>query len=190
MESAIECLNTLALSTHSKPCIICDIVNHYYRRSADVHITVKDVNEFIPEWSQEEYSGQVEEGEIAEVILQVPNTRLLMVNDTHRLLVQVQADDKDCSPTFGEVCSYSITAPSQPFSVSPAGVIRNTVPLSASESRSHVLSVVATDCGGKESSPVLVTITVTPRCSTAWSGEQLTCHDAESVSASDNKFPL
>ena len=98
-----------------------------------------------------------------------------MVNDTHHLLVQVQADDKDCSPTFGEVCSYSITAPSQPFSVSPAGVIRNTVPLSASESRSHVLSVVATDCGGKESSPVLVTITVIPRCSTAWSGE-LTCH--------------
>ena len=84
---------------------------------------------------------------------------------------QVQADDKDCSPTFGEVCSYAITAPSQPFTVSPAGVIRNTVPLSASESRSHVLSVVATDCGGKESSPVLVTITVTPRCSTAWSGE-------------------
>ena len=68
--------HTLALSTHSKPCIICDIVNHYYRRSADVHITVQDVNEFIPEWSQEEYSGQVEEGEIAEVILQVPNTHL------------------------------------------------------------------------------------------------------------------
>ena len=85
--------------------------------------------------------------------------------------VEVVAEDQDCSPTFGEVCSYSITAPDQPFSVSPGGVIRNRVPLSASESRSHVLSVVAVDCGGKESSPVLVTITVTPSCSTAWSGQ-------------------
>ena len=54
-----------------QPCIICFIVNHYLCCSADVHITVKDVNEFIPEWSQEEYSGEVEEGEIAEIILQV-----------------------------------------------------------------------------------------------------------------------
>ena len=83
------------------------------------------------------------------------------------------AEDQDCSPTFGEVCSYSITAPDQPFSVSPAGVIRNRVPLSASESRSHVLSVVAVDCGGKESSPVLVTITVLPTCRTGWEGESL-----------------
>ena len=38
------------------------------------------------------------------------------------------------------------------------------------ESVRHVVSVVATDCGGKESSPVLVTVTVTPACSTAWAG--------------------
>ena len=38
------------------------------------------------------------------------------------------------------------------------------------ESNLHVLSVVATDCGGKESSPVLVTITVLPTCSTEWTG--------------------
>ena len=38
------------------------------------------------------------------------------------------------------------------------------------ESGRHVVSVVATDCGGKESSPVLVTVTVTPACSTAWAG--------------------
>ena len=63
-----------ALSPFSEPPrIICIIANHYYRCSADVHITVKDVNEFIPEWSQEEYSGEVEEGEIAEIILQVHN---------------------------------------------------------------------------------------------------------------------
>ena len=50
--------------------------NLHFVFSVDVHIMVKDVNEYIPEWSQEEYSGQVEEGEIAEVILQVPNTHL------------------------------------------------------------------------------------------------------------------
>ena len=38
------------------------------------------------------------------------------------------------------------------------------------ESVRHVVSVVATDCGGKESSPVLVTVTVPPACSTAWTG--------------------
>ena len=120
--------------------------------SVDVHIMVKDVNEYIPEWSQEEYSGQVEEETMEENI------------------VKVQARDKDCSPSFGEICQYSITSPEQPFSISTEGIIRNSAPLSATESRSHVLSVVATDCGGKESSPVLVTITVLPRCTTSWSG--------------------
>ena len=40
------------------------------------------------------------------------------------------------------------------------------------ESGRHVVSVVATDCGGKESSPVLVTITVSPPCQTQWTGEE------------------
>lgn len=119
--------------------------------SADVRINVKDVNEYIPEWSQEEYSGQVEEDRMADFIL------------------QVTAKDKDCSPTFGEICQYSITSPDQPFQINQEGVISNSLALSATESRSHVLSVVATDCGGKESSPVLVTITVLPKCSTSWS---------------------
>ena len=42
------------------------------------------------------------------------------------------------------------------------------------DSRSHVLSVVATDCGGKESSPVLVTINILPQCKTSWSGKDAT----------------
>ena len=56
------------------------------------------------------------------------------------------------------------------LSVSQTGVISTTAPLSRAESGRHVVSVVATDCGGKESSPVLVTVTVTPACSTAWAG--------------------
>ena len=131
---------------------LCIILNVFFCSSADVRINVKDVNEYIPEWSQEEYSGQVEEDRMADFIL------------------QVTAKDKDCSPTFGEICQYSITSPDQPFQINQEGVISNSLALSATESRSHVLSVVATDCGGKESSPVLVTITVLPKCSTSWSG--------------------
>ena len=116
-------------------------------------MTVKDVNEYIPEWSQEEYSAQVEEGIFSDFIL------------------QVSATDKDCSPTFGDICQYSITSPDQPFTISADGIITNSVILSSAESRSHVLSVVAVDCGGKESSPVLVTITVLPHCRTKWEGE-------------------
>ena len=119
----------------------------------DVEVRVTDVNEYIPEWSQEEYSGQVEEGILAEFIL------------------QVTARDKDCSPTFGDICQYSITSPEQPFQISETGVITNSQLLSSAESRSHVISVVATDCGGKESSPVLVTITVLPACRTEWTGK-------------------
>ena len=119
----------------------------------DVEVTVKDVNEYIPEWSEEEYSGQVEEGVLADFIL------------------KLTATDRDCSPTFGDICQYSITSPDQPFRISQSGVITNTQELSSVESRSHVLSVVATDCGGKESSPVLVTITVLPSCRTEWTGE-------------------
>ena len=118
-------------------------------------MTVKDVNEYIPEWSQEEYSAQVEEGILSDFIL------------------QVTATDKDCSPSFGEVCQYSITSPDQPFQITEDGIITNSLVLSSAESRSHVLSVVAVDCGGKESSPVLVTITVLPTCRTGWEGESL-----------------
>ena len=118
-----------------------------------MEVRVTDVNEYIPEWSQEEYSGQVEEGVMAEFIL------------------QVTARDKDCSPTFGDICQYSITSPEQPFQISETGVITNSQPLSSAESRSHVISVVATDCGGKESSPVLVTITVLPICRNEWTGK-------------------
>lgn len=118
--------------------------------SREIHITVKDVNEYIPEWKEEEYSGQVEEGEMSAGI------------------VTVTATDRDCSPTFGDVCSYSISSAEQPFSVDQQGIIINTRPLSAAESRSHVLSVTATDCGGRESSPVLVTIAVLPKCHTSW----------------------
>ena len=59
--------------------------------SAPVVVRVQDVNEYLPSWEEEEYSGEVGEGEMREPIL------------------TITATDKDCSPTFGSVCSYSIT---------------------------------------------------------------------------------
>jgi len=115
-----------------------------------VNIAVRDVNEYMPEWRVEEYSGQIQEGDLADEI------------------ITLDAVDRDCSPTFGRICSYRISTPDQPFTITEKGVLRNTVPLSAQESRNHVFSVVATDCGGKDSSPILVTIAVLPHCVTSW----------------------
>ena len=50
------------------------------------------------------------------------------------------------------------------------GVIRNTQPLNYSVSHNYVLSVVAHDCGGKESRPILITVEVKHSCNTGWSG--------------------
>jgi len=117
---------------------------------ARLDVTVKDVNEFSPAWSQDEYSAELAEGHIKDEIL------------------RVHATDPDCSPSFGTVCGYTITSPDQPFRIDEQGRISNTSPLDSQESRSHVLSVEAQDCGGKVSSPVLVTISVLPKCITSW----------------------
>ena len=52
----------------------------------------------------------------------------------------------------------------QPVRVDKHSVIPNKTPFSTQESGSRVLLVIVTDCGGKESSPVLVIITMLPRC--------------------------
>ncbi len=59
--------------------------------SAPVQVRVEDVNEYVPAWEEEEYSGEVGEGEMRDPIL------------------TLTARDSDCSPTFGSVCSYAIT---------------------------------------------------------------------------------
>ena len=76
-----------------------------------IEVEVEDVNEYIPLWSQEEYSAQLEEGEMKERIL------------------GVAASDNDCSPQFGDVCKYSISGPDQTFAIDQQGVISNTRPL-------------------------------------------------------------
>ena len=50
------------------------------------------------------------------------------------------------------------------------GILSNTVPLTYTENHSHVLSVVAKDCGGKTSAPLIVVVKVTKPCKNGWSG--------------------
>jgi len=67
--------------------------------SATVHITVKDVNEYAPEFDQPAYVVQVEEGKV------------------YGEITRVTATDQDCSPEHGDVCKYEITTADQPFTI-------------------------------------------------------------------------
>lgn len=60
-------------------------------------MTVLDVNEYKPEFLKESYISQVDEGRLYDKIL------------------QVEAEDEDCSPKFGDICKYEIITPNQPF---------------------------------------------------------------------------
>lgn len=53
------------------------------------------------------------------------------------------------------------------------GSIRNTDPLDYDRSHNYILSVVAYDCGMKQSSPVMVTIKVNRICKLGWKGMYL-----------------
>lgn len=69
-----------------------------------VHITVTDVNEFAPVFSQAAYVKAVDEGRIYDEI------------------VRVEATDRDCTPRYGDVCKYEIlTDRSQPFTIDNEG---------------------------------------------------------------------
>lgn len=48
------------------------------------------------------------------------------------------------------------------------GSIRNTEPLDYDRSHNYILSVVAYDCGMKQSTPVMVTIKVNRICKLGW----------------------
>ncbi|KAH9644990.1 hypothetical protein HF086_003320 [Spodoptera exigua] len=123
------------------------------RDGVPVHITVTDVNEFAPVFSQSAYVKSVDEGRIYDEIL------------------RVEAIDRDCTPRYGDVCKYEIlTDRSQPFTIDNEGVIRNTEALDYEKSHNHILSVVAYDCGMMQSAPVMVTIKVNKPCRAGWKG--------------------
>ncbi|XP_041984118.1 calsyntenin-1 isoform X2 [Aricia agestis] len=126
-----------------------------YSNTVPVHITVTDVNEFAPVFSQAAYIRTVDEGKIYDEI------------------VRVEATDRDCTPRYGDVCKYEILNDgdvAQPFTISNEGVIRNTEMLEYEKSHNHILSVVAYDCGMMQSAPVMVTIKVNKPCRAGWKG--------------------
>ncbi|XP_049881469.1 calsyntenin-1 [Pectinophora gossypiella] len=124
-----------------------------YSNTVPVHITVTDVNEFAPVFSQSAYVKTVDEGRIYDEIL------------------RVEATDRDCTPRYGDVCKYEIQSDrATPFAIDNEGVIRNTEPLDYEKAHNHILSVVAYDCGMLESAPVMVTIKVNKPCRAGWKG--------------------
>lgn len=114
--------------------------------SANVHISVVDINEYSPTFLQPSYVTEVDEGRL------------------YQEIIRVEATDKDCTPLFGDVCKYEILTLDQPFTIDNEGSIRNTEPLSHKISHNHILSVVAYDCAMKQSAPVMVTIRVRRIC--------------------------
>ncbi|XP_016992343.2 calsyntenin-1 [Drosophila takahashii] len=120
--------------------------------TANVHITVIDINEYAPTFLEPSYVTEVDEGRLYNEIL------------------RVEATDKDCTPLFGDVCKYEILNNDEPFSIDNEGSIKNTEPLSHKASHNHILSVVAYDCAMKESAAIMVSIKVRRVCETKFLG--------------------
>ena len=151
--------------------------------SREVHVTVKDVNEYIPEWSQvllitfitrppssppslsspppspsspggvrrPSWGGGDVRGhrhrlchrQVVDMIVVIMNVVIMIVYITNVVMLSLPSNKwyfwsppspytkitkqfgstsssfccRDCSPTFGDVCSYSISSPDQPFVV-------------------------------------------------------------------------
>ncbi|KAH8384935.1 hypothetical protein KR200_008804 [Drosophila serrata] len=120
--------------------------------TANVHITVIDINEYAPTFLEPSYVTEVDEGRLYNEIL------------------RVEATDKDCTPLFGDVCKYEILNNDEPFAIDNEGSIKNTEPLSHRASHNHILSVVAYDCAMKESAAIMVSIKVRRVCEAKFLG--------------------
>ena len=71
--------------------------------SVTVHIDVEDVNEYAPRFTERSYILDVDEGRLYDEI------------------VQVAAEDEDCSPKYGDICGYEILSSDQPFVINSQG---------------------------------------------------------------------
>ena len=97
----MESHNLYVLLTHLKVYLLFS-----YIFSVGVHVSVEDVNEYPPEW----------EGGASSVRVEIEEGQLL----DH--LIQVQAQDQDCSSKYGDVCGYHILqSDQQPFVISKEG---------------------------------------------------------------------
>ncbi|XP_022239232.1 calsyntenin-1-like [Limulus polyphemus] len=117
-----------------------------------VHLTVEDVNEYSPVFPHGPYIVDVDEKRLYDTI------------------IQVKAEDRDCTPKYSDICKYEILTPDQPFTIDSEGRIKNTEPLSREQSHNHILRVVAFDCGMKRSKPINVNVKVNKVCRLGWKG--------------------
>uniref|UniRef100_A0A0K0F0E3 Calsyntenin-1 (inferred by orthology to a D. melanogaster protein) n=1 Tax=Strongyloides venezuelensis TaxID=75913 RepID=A0A0K0F0E3_STRVS len=113
-----------------------------------VKITISDVNNYAPEFDAPWYTYEIEEGTI--------NTEI----------ARLYAKDKDCGHPYGEICKYEINnnLEGSPFIINDQGILSNIRPLNYSSTDSHILTIIAQDCGMKKSKSILVTVKVYRRC--------------------------
>ncbi|MCP9262152.1 CAlSYntenin/Alcadein [Dirofilaria immitis] len=116
--------------------------------SARLRISVKDINDHAPVFLHPWYTFNVNEGKI------------------YSELARLQATDKDCGHPYGQICRYQITNALDgfPFAIDDQGILRNTRPLNYTQAKSYILTVVAHDCGMRQSKSTLVTINVHEAC--------------------------
>uniref|UniRef100_A0A915PLH3 Cadherin domain-containing protein n=1 Tax=Setaria digitata TaxID=48799 RepID=A0A915PLH3_9BILA len=116
--------------------------------SVRLRISVKDTNDHVPVFSRPWYTFNIDEGKI------------------YSELARLQATDKDCGHPYGQICRYQITNALDgfPFAIDDQGVLRNIRPLNYTEAKSYILTVVAHDCGMRQSKSTLVTINVHEAC--------------------------
>uniref|UniRef100_A0A914X2J0 Cadherin domain-containing protein n=1 Tax=Plectus sambesii TaxID=2011161 RepID=A0A914X2J0_9BILA len=116
--------------------------------SVSLEIAVKDTNDHAPEFDQPWYTVEVDEGRL------------------YAEITRLTATDKDCGHPYGQICRYEITNALKdlPFAISEQGVLRNTQPLNYTRAHSHILSIVANDCGMRKSKSTLVTVNVREAC--------------------------
>jgi hypothetical protein len=110
-------------------------------------VTVTDTNNHSPQFEAPWYTFEVDEGKVAKI-------------------ARIYATDADCGHPYGKICRYEITnaLTGNPFEIDDQGILSTTQPLNRSQAESHILTVVAHDCGMLRSKSTLITIHVRPRC--------------------------
>ncbi|VDN59109.1 unnamed protein product [Dracunculus medinensis] len=116
--------------------------------SVPLRISIRDTNDHIPEFAQPWFTFDIDEGKI------------------YTEIARLQATDKDCGHPYGQICRYEITNSLDgfPFAIDDQGVLRNTEPLNYTQAKSYILTVVAHDCGMRQSKSTLVTVNVREAC--------------------------
>lgn len=117
-----------------------------------VHVIVEDENEHEPKFLQQSYVADVVEGQLFDSI------------------IQVHAEDDDCSTEFNKIENYKILEQNVPFSIDEYGNIRNTEALSYKNRHNWILTVVAFDSSSKRSNEAAVNIRVKRNCKLGWHG--------------------